>query len=207
MADNGRSDCSFTVCAVVALGVCSGAMSLLSVPASRRYLNCGGVIGYAEDVLYYISRYFYQSGRSHDAFKDQRFWTDIFLSQVCLPRHLNVACSQSHRLSTQIKRGVRIHGSCCLVAPQHSHVKMLYVLYVLFANEISRVQLIWTTQGMSFSLLTVSIQSEVLRMQVHKTGAYRGDEPTVGLDYDGKVFQMFRAVPVSDKCVASLNAP
>mmetsp|Transcript_18874 Transcript_18874/g.57041 ORF Transcript_18874/g.57041 Transcript_18874/m.57041 type:complete len:204 (+) Transcript_18874:1174-1785(+) len=87
----------------------------------QKYLNCGGVIGYAEDVLYYISRYFYQSGRSHDAFKDQRFWTDIFLSQV------------------------------------------------------------------------------------HKTGAYRGDEPTVGLDYDGKVFQMFRAVPVSDKGCWSMD--
>lgn len=81
----------------------------------QKYLNCGGIIGYSEDIQYYISHYFYGSGRSHEAFKDQRFWTDIFLQQV------------------------------------------------------------------------------------HKTGAYRGDEPTIGLDYDGKVFQMFRAAPVSDK--------
>ena len=31
-------------------------------------------------------------------------------------------------------------------------------------------------------------------------GAYRGDEPTIGLDYYGRVFQMFRAAPVSDAC-------
>lgn len=48
-----------------------------------RFLNCGGIMGYAEDVLYYIARYFYGSGRSHEAFKDQRFWTDMFLYQVC----------------------------------------------------------------------------------------------------------------------------
>ena len=35
--------------------------------------------------------------------------------------------------------------------------------------------------------------------QVHKTGAYQGDEPTLGLDYEGRVFQMFRADPVSDE--------
>ena len=51
-------------------------------------MNCGGIIGYAEDILYYVSRYFYQGGRSHDAFKDQRFWTDIFLSQARLGKPL-----------------------------------------------------------------------------------------------------------------------
>ena len=33
--------------------------------------------------------------------------------------------------------------------------------------------------------------------QVHKTGAHRGEEPTLGLDYEGRVFQMFRK---TDKC-------
>ena len=47
----------------------------------RRFLNCGGIIGYAEDLAFYISKYFWQSGRVHDAFKDQRFWTDMFLAQ------------------------------------------------------------------------------------------------------------------------------
>lgn len=36
--------------------------------------------------------------------------------------------------------------------------------------------------------------------QVHKRGTYQGEEPTVGLDYEGRVFQMFRA---EDKCVAA----
>ncbi len=56
----------------------------------RRFLNCGGIIGYAEDILYYVSTYFYQSGRSHNAFKDQQFWTDIFLSQACMPTGLPI---------------------------------------------------------------------------------------------------------------------
>ena len=47
-----------------------------------RYLNCGGIIGYAEDIQYYLARHFLESGRSHEAFKDQRFWTDMFLAQV-----------------------------------------------------------------------------------------------------------------------------
>ena len=34
-------------------------------------------------------------------------------------------------------------------------------------------------------------------------GAYRGDEPTIGLDYYGRVFQMFRAAPVSDTCAST----
>ena len=46
-----------------------------------RFLNCGGIIGYAEDLAFYIAKYFWQSGRVHDAFKDQRFWTDMFLAQ------------------------------------------------------------------------------------------------------------------------------
>ena len=82
----------------------------------RRFLNCGGIIGYAEDISYYIAQLFFETGRWHQAFKDQRFWTDMFLSQSM------------------------------------------------------------------------------------KTGAARGEEPTIGLDYFGAVFQMFRAAPVSDAC-------
>lgn len=37
--------------------------------------------------------------------------------------------------------------------------------------------------------------------QVHKRGAYQGHEPTLGLDYEGRVFQMFRG---EDKCVAAV---
>ena len=48
----------------------------------RRFLNCGGMVGYVEDILYYIARHFIQTGRGHEAFKDQRFWTDMFLAQV-----------------------------------------------------------------------------------------------------------------------------
>ena len=55
------------------------AFSRTSFP--RRFLNCGGIIGYAEDLAFYIAKYFWQSGRVHDAFKDQRFWTDMFLAQ------------------------------------------------------------------------------------------------------------------------------
>ena len=40
------------------------------------------MIGYVEDILYYIARHFIQTGRGHEAFKDQRFWTDMFLAQV-----------------------------------------------------------------------------------------------------------------------------
>lgn len=76
--------------------------------APQRFLNCGGMIGYAEDILYYIARHFIQTGRGHEAFKDQRFWTDMFLAQL------------------------------------------------------------------------------------HKHGAHQGEEPTLGLDYEGRVFQMFR---------------
>jgi hypothetical protein len=32
-------------------------------------------------LAFYIAKYFWQSGRVHDAFKDQRFWTDMFLAQ------------------------------------------------------------------------------------------------------------------------------
>ena len=38
-------------------------------------------------------------------------------------------------------------------------------------------------------------------MQVHKRGAHLGEEPTLGLDYEGRVFQMFRG---EDKCVAAM---
>ncbi len=40
------------------------------------------MIGYVEDILYYIARHFIQTGRGHEAFKDQRFWTDMFLALV-----------------------------------------------------------------------------------------------------------------------------
>jgi len=56
-------------------------LSLILRQTSSRFLNCGGIIGYAEDLAFYISKYFWQSGRVHDAFKDQRFWTDMFLAQ------------------------------------------------------------------------------------------------------------------------------
>ena len=56
-----------------------------------RFLNCGGFVGYAEDVLYYLSRHFIGSGRYHQTFKDQRFWTDMFLAQV----HWSLAFAES----------------------------------------------------------------------------------------------------------------
>lgn len=40
--------------------------------------------------------------------------------------------------------------------------------------------------------------TDMFLAQSLKTGAYRGDEPTIGLDYYGSIFQMFRAAPVSD---------
>ena len=43
-------------------------------------MNCGGIIGYAEDISYYLSRLFLETGRFHEQFKDQRFWTDMFLA-------------------------------------------------------------------------------------------------------------------------------
>ena len=63
-----------------------------------RFLNCGGMIGYVEDILYYIARHFIQTGRGHEAFKDQRFWTDMFLAQVpsCACRRLSDDVTHVH---------------------------------------------------------------------------------------------------------------
>lgn len=38
--------------------------------------------------------------------------------------------------------------------------------------------------------------------QVHKVGAFQGEEPTIGLDYEGHVFQMFRN---TDRCAGCLH--
>lgn len=42
--------------------------------------------------------------------------------------------------------------------------------------------------------------TDMFLAQYMKAGASRGTEPTIGLDYTGAVFQMFRAAPISDAC-------
>ncbi len=67
---------------------------------------------------------------------------------------------------------------------------------VMFANQ--------SAQHATGSVLQWLFRATHLTGLVVSAGAYRGDEPTIGLDYYGRVFQMFRAAPVSDTCALTL---
>lgn len=134
------------------------------------------MIGYAEDILYYIARHFIQTGRGHEAFKDQRFWTDMFLAQV---RSFMSVSRTSFDVALSGKEWWRLY--CC----QNQ-------------EEIQSAQ-IATIHGAASSRRLQQRPCTVGCQQVHKHGAHQGEEPTLGLDYEGRVFQMFRNF---DKCAA-----